>query len=289
MDSQPARIAFLFVDGFGISGDDRSVLRTLSLPTLGALTNGFAEAPHDAGAVAYRVLDATLGVEGLPQSATGQTTLLTGVNAAQVLGRHQGPHPGSRMQALLAEQSIQVWARRRQLRLFHANGYRAEYLERVLAARRNMLSAFGFAARAAGESLLDLDDPQAHRPGYWSDAAEAGRAFAAASDAHDLSVLEYWALDYSGHRDRAAVPARLAELDAFVGAFVSASSASTLVITSDHGNAEEPWHERHTRNPVPFIAHGPAAHSVPSSMSSIEGVAGWIRIAMSERKNAAEP
>lgn len=282
MDSEPARIAFLFVDGLGISGDDRSVLRTTPLPTLAALTNGFAPVPHDSGAIAYRVLDATLGVDGLPQSATGQTTLLTGVNAALVLGRHQGPHPGSQLQALLADQSLQVWARSRRLRLFHANGYRAEYLQRIAGARRNMLSAFGFAARAAGESLLDLDDPRAHRPGYWIDAAEAGRAFAAAADAHDLSVLEYWALDYSGHRDRAAVPVRLAELDSFVGAFVGAASASTLVITSDHGNAEEPWHERHTRNLVPFIAHGPAAHGVPSSMSSIEDVAGWIRTAMTE-------
>ena len=29
-----------------------------------------------------------LGIEGLPQSATGQTALFTGINAAQLLGRH---------------------------------------------------------------------------------------------------------------------------------------------------------------------------------------------------------
>ena len=33
-------------------------------------------------------LDAVLGVKGRPQSATGQTSLFTGVNAAAVLGRH---------------------------------------------------------------------------------------------------------------------------------------------------------------------------------------------------------
>lgn len=273
-------IAFLFVDGLGLSDDPRSPLRTTPLPTLAHLTAGFAAGPHDKPGAAYRVLEATLGIDGLPQSATGQTTLLTGVNGAEVLGRHQGPHPGARMQALLHDESLPVWARRRGLRTFHANGYRPEYINRVLGARRNMLSAFAFAARAAGQELLLLDDPRAHRPGRWPDPQAAGAALARTSAQHDLTVLEYFMLDYAGHRDHAQVPASLGELDAFVSGFRGAGTDTTLVLTSDHGNAEEPWHTRHTRNPVPLIVCGPAAHTVPV-MTSIADLSGWMRRVLS--------
>lgn len=275
-------IAFLFVDGLGLSDDPRSPLRTTPLPTLSALTGGFGAAPQDGLGVAYRALDATLGIEGLPQSATGQTTLLTGVNGAQVLGRHQGPHPGSRMQELLREESLPVWAGRLGLQVLHANGYRPEYLERVLGARRNMLSAFAFAAKAAGQDLLLLDDPRAHRPGRWADPHAAGAALAHTADRHDLTVLEYFMLDYAGHRAHEQVPASLIEIDAFVSGFRSAASDATLVVCSDHGNAEEPWHARHTRNPVPFIACGPAADAVPA-MTSIADLSGWLRLVLAGR------
>lgn len=274
-------IAFLFVDGLGVSDDPRSPLRTTPLPALSALTNHFGAAPHNQPGAAYRVLDATLDVDGLPQSATGQTTLLTGVNGAQVLGRHQGPHPGSRMQALLTQESLPVWAVRRGLRVLHANGYRADYLERVIGARRNMMSAFAFAARAAGQSLLLSTDPRAHRPGLWPDPQAAGAALAATSEQHHLTVLEYFMLDYAGHRDRDRVADRLVELDAFVSGYRQAAPGSTLVICSDHGNAEEPWHTRHTRNPVPFIACGPDAHTVPD-MRSIADLSGWIRALLTD-------
>lgn len=271
------RLTFLFVDGLGLSANRQSPLYTEPLETLRRLTGGFAAARLDAPGLAYRTLDATLGVDGLPQSATGQTTLLTGVNAAVLLERHQGPHPGPRLRGLLAEQSVHVWAAARGLSVFHANGYRAEYLTRVLGSRRNMLSAFAIAARAAGCALLNLEHPAAHWPGYWSDPVFAGRALADASASHHFTVLEYWALDYAGHRERDTVAERLRELDGFVAGFLSAGRDTTLVITSDHGNAEEPWHHQHSRNPVPLIVAGPAAASVPAGLDSLTGVAPWMR------------
>lgn len=272
-----ARVTFLFVDGLGVSAAAESPLRTERLDTLRALTGDFAPEAFDAPGVAYRVLDATLGVDGLPQSATGQTTLLTGVNAAAVLERHQGPHPGPRLRALLEAQSVHVWAASRGLSVFHANGYRAEYLARVLGSRRNMLSAFAIAARAAGCELLDLADARAHWPGYWKSPAEAGQALAEASRHHDLTVLEYWALDYAGHRERDTIVERLRELDAFVAGYLAGARGTTLVMTSDHGNAEEPWHHQHSRNPVPMVVAGPAAAGVPQALASLADVAPWLR------------
>ena len=47
-------------------------------------------------------LDALLGVPGLPQSATGQTTILTGRNAPAVIGEHSGPYPSQALRDMLA-------------------------------------------------------------------------------------------------------------------------------------------------------------------------------------------
>jgi len=193
-------LAFLFVDGLGLSSDPRSPLKRLDLPTLGALTGGFSRVPLSRPSLAYRVLDARLGVEGLPQSATGQTALLTGKNASQLLGHHQGPHPLSKLQALLQRESLQFWATRRGLGVLHANGYRPEYLEKVQGSRRNLLSAFAFAARAAGLELLPMDHPRAVLPAFWPQPEAAGERFAQIAQHYDLTFLESWALDYWGHR-----------------------------------------------------------------------------------------
>ncbi|HEU4740587.1 MAG TPA: metalloenzyme [Meiothermus sp.] len=294
-------LAFLFVDGLGLSDDPRSLLQTLELPTLRALTRDFSSQPFagertgiaqvtgQAGIAfgdplgglaalhwAYRVLDATLGVEGLPQSGTGQTTLLTGTNAAEVLGHHQGPHPLSRLQGLLREQSLQVWGTTRGLEVVHANGYRQEYLERTRTSRRNMLSAFAYAARAAGLELRSLEDPLAIAPAFWAEPEKAGERLARLAERHDWVVLENWALDYFAHREPDLLPERFTELDRFLRGWLEANPAATLLLTSDHGNSEEPWHPQHTRNPVPLLVVGPLASTVPP-MSSLTDVAPWVR------------
>lgn len=269
-------LAFLFVDGLGLSSDPRSSLKRLDLPILRTLTAGFSREPFSQPNLAYRVLDARLGVEGLPQSGTGQTALLTGLNAAQLLGHHQGPHPLSKLQTLLRLESLQVWAARRGLRVLHANSYRPEYLEKVLYSRRNLLSAFGFAARAAGLELLPIDHPQATLPAFWPEPEAAGERFALIAQQHDLTILENWALDYSSHRLPEKLDERLVELDRFLEGFLNAGSAATLILTADHGNAEEPWHTQHTLNPVPLVVYGPLANSV-TAMYALTDLAPWIK------------
>jgi len=268
-------LAFLFVDGLGLSSDPRTSLKR-DLPTLRALSGGFSQEPFSQPSLAYRVLDARLGVEGLPQSGTGQTVLLTGVNAAQLLGHHQGPHPLSKLQTLLRQESLQVWAAQRGFRVLHANGYRQEYLEKALNSRRNLLSAFGFAARAAGLDLLPIDHPQAMLPAFWPEPEAAGERFAHIAQRHDLTLLENWALDYWGHRMPEKLDERLVELDRFLLGFLNANPTATLILTADHGNAEEPWHTQHTLNPVPLVVYGPLANSVPA-MHSLTDLAPWIK------------
>ena len=50
--------------------------------------------------------DACLGVEGRPQSASGQTTILTGINAPAAIGHHKQGFPNQALLAIIREHSI---------------------------------------------------------------------------------------------------------------------------------------------------------------------------------------
>src|SRR5215204_5499823 len=50
--------------------------------------------------------DPRLGIAGRPQSASGQTTILTGVNAPALLGYHKQGFPNAAMREIIAEHSI---------------------------------------------------------------------------------------------------------------------------------------------------------------------------------------
>ncbi len=223
-------------------------------------------------------LDATLGVEGLPQSGTGQTALLTGVNAARLLGHHQGPFPSPRLRPLLVK-SLYAWARERGLRVLHANAYRPEYLERAIRGGRLLLSAFAQGALLAGLPLLRLGHPLALPPGFWEDPYGVGAKAAALARDFPLVVLEYWALDLAAHRDPEAVPGRFRELSGFLRGFLE--EGGELLLSSDHGNAEEPWHPRHTQNPVPLVYTSQA----PPPPSDLTGFFPWMQAILTSKLN----
>ncbi len=86
--------------GWGWTGRGRprhqSTVRA-RMPNLRALLGGHSltasAAPFEGERATLLALDATLGVEGLPQSATGQAVLLTGINIPKEIGYHYGPKP----------------------------------------------------------------------------------------------------------------------------------------------------------------------------------------------------
>ena len=86
-------IIFLFIDGVGLAPPGKNnPFSVVATPCLSSLLDGktltldAADRTYDRSSLLS--LDATLGVKGLPQSATGQATLFTGVNAARLLGFH---------------------------------------------------------------------------------------------------------------------------------------------------------------------------------------------------------
>ena len=68
-------------------------------------------------------IDAALGIEGLPQSATGQTALFTGVNALQLVGMHISAFPTQDLRDTIAEHSF--------LKRAHEAGYHVTFAQRL--------------------------------------------------------------------------------------------------------------------------------------------------------------
>ena len=132
-------VLLLFIDGVGLGSGDPAVnpLLRAQLPHLSGLLGGPPLAasigpPRAAGpAVWVRAADPCLGVPGLPQSATGQTTILTGVNAALAIGRHLNAWPSPNLRRILGEHSLFKQLQAQGRRSTFLNAYRPEFFARL--------------------------------------------------------------------------------------------------------------------------------------------------------------
>ena len=102
----------IFADGVGLGREDASTnpFFAAKLPNLTSLLDDHIPSKTRSRVLTTRAtlspLNATLGVQGLPQSGTGQTTIFSGVNAAKLIGQHFGPYPHSRLKPLLQTKNL---------------------------------------------------------------------------------------------------------------------------------------------------------------------------------------
>jgi hypothetical protein len=280
MSPEYHRLIMLFVDGVGLAAGSRDNPLGWGLtPTLDRLTGGglTLERTHRRTGSILVPLDAGLGVPGLPQSATGQTALLSGANGAQRLGRHVTGLPGPQLRRMIREASVFRRLQRENLSATFANAYSESYLE-ALAQGRKRPSATTCAVSAAGLELRRVEHLLRGEAVSWDicrdrfgaggtgaletiSAFQAGRHLVKLADRHRFTLFETFLTDLAGH-GRLGVGAEeaLKRLDGLVaGALSGLSSRATLLLTSDHGNLEESEHRRHTANPVPLLVVGPLA------------------------------
>jgi hypothetical protein len=326
-------LIFIFIDGVGLApaGPDNPLadaatpaLRRLlggpltieqtgswELGTGGQAPASSAQLPTPIPPLLFKPIDATLGVPGLPQSGTGHTALLAGVNAAALHGRHQPHFPPVALRGLLAERSIFRRAVERGFRATFANAFGPGYWQ-ALAARRIRKSASVFAAEGAGLRFRDGDDLRAGEAVSWDvtnaamrlrepgvatplvTPAQAGANLARLGRDHELVFYESFLPDLAGHGrlepsvehsdaqtlghfdERAQIHAAMALLDGLIGgALAELRPGDTLLLTSDHGNVESLAAPAHTRNPVPLLAVGAGAAAF-ASVASIAEIADAI-------------
>jgi hypothetical protein len=284
----PEKVVWIMLDGVGLAPGgpgnpfDASQNDNSSLPALRSLGVSAPSQTRAPGFVAHPV-DATLGVPGLPQSGTGQTTLLTGLNAAARLGHHHGPWPGPTLRPLL-ERSLPVGLGRAGLAVRLANHYPQGYLDALQSGRRR-LNAIALAATKGGARLEaggvppPLDDPE--RPGAVPLQTVRGWGRDLAAAPADLTILDAWWSDHLGHHgtlEEAVEHAR--RLEALLAGVLEARPEGTLVLlTSDHGNFEDTTRRTHTRAPVPLAAVGPGADAF-AGVRDLSGVAPALAAAL---------
>jgi 2,3-bisphosphoglycerate-independent phosphoglycerate mutase len=266
------RTLLIFVDGLGIG--TRGAHNPLDQPgeaaaPLAIFTDEEPQLPHD-GLLAPT--DACLGVEGRPQSASGQTTILTGVNAPARLGYHKQGFPNEAMREIIREHSIFLQLRRAGI---EPNTFANAYTPRFFETRPRWVSATTVAVEAAGMAFRRLEDLQRGAAVYQDftnellieagfdvrprTPAAAAETLAALVAAHRFTLYEYFITDRVGHAQDAEAALRvISNLAAFVRAVLERVdlSETTVVLTSDHGNLEDLSIRNHTRNLVPTLAWG---------------------------------
>ncbi len=298
----PRKIALLFVDGLGWGEPDPATdpcwsyggerLRWPTRPPPGEpvrVADGGWATP----------IDACLGIDGLPQSATGQTTLLTGVNAQAVQGRHLSGFPGPTLRPVLLERSVlkQVCDLGRRAVFF--NTFRSPFFD-LPREKQLRMSATTIANLAADLPFFDVPDMTAGRSLYQDftgqelielgfDAprltpARAGEVLARNLGDWDFLLYEYFRTDKAGHTgDRAACEQQLAMYDEFLGAVLAARPDDVLVLLcADHGNIEDATVKTHTRNPVPLAAWGPGAREFVAGRTRLDDVTPAIVAALQD-------
>jgi hypothetical protein len=295
------RIALIFIDGVGLGSDDPLINPFVSahLPIFRSLLDGAvplaSAAPRHTERASLVALDATLGVDGTPQSGTGQTALLTGEDAVQLHGRHFGPWVPARLRTLVREQSILARAQAAGFSVTFANAYPEEALQPASEQERSShflragppIAALGAGVLTRHTHELERGDAVAseitnegwrqhlHRTGVPSiDAQTAGFNLSRIIATHDLTLFAHYSTDYAGHRQDLAVAIAACQLlDAFLGGTIDTMPDDTLVIvTSDHGNIED-CSTGHTRNPAIGLAVGNRHAEITRNWSRITDVA----------------
>lgn len=296
---RPARALLVFLDGVGIGPGDPEVnpFAAADLPRLRALLGGRRPVSEalDAGGLIRGpgaelvAVDATLGVEGTPQSGTGQTALLTGVNAAAEYGRHFGPWVPTGLRPLLAERNLLVRAAAAGRSVGFANAYptsgaladprifRRPAAPPLAALAAGVLSR-GFDELVAGSALASSITNERWRERVGDlvpevGAEEAARRLARIAAGSGVTLFAHYDTDYVGHRGGLeGGVAALEKVDAFLGELAGVIPPDLLlVVSSDHGNLED-VRAGHTRHPVPLLAVGPGSRELAERVRSIDQI-----------------
>ena len=280
---------FIFIDGIGIGERDTS-----SNPFAAANSKYFTAYLDDE--TVFRVThrdgvivptDACLGVDGLPQSGTGQTSLFTGINAQKEIGRHVSAYPTPPLRKLLRSTNILMESHSSGFKTTFANAYHKKYFERP----KKMISATTWLVLSSGIKINYLEDINEGRAvfhdltndylikeGYKVKKMtpyESGSVLADVTAEHDLTLFEYVMTDSIGHkREMDLALQQVKKIDEFLeGLFDTIElDKHSVLISSDHGNMEDVSVRTHTRNPVPTIIWGKDKEKVQQRIEKITDI-----------------
>lgn len=233
--------------------------------------------------------DACLGVEGRPQSASGQTTILTGVNAPQLLGHHKQGFPNQALREVIAENSIFL-----QLETLgitpntFANAYTPQFFEGTPRWKSATTCAVEASQSVKFRTLDDLKRDESVFMDFTNSvlkargfdielrsAERAGQILANLAAEHRFTLYEYFITDKIGHDQdfdlaRKVLP-MLAEVVRSLLENVDLKN-TTVIMTSDHGNIEDLSKRNHTLNRVPTVIWGKHREKIAERIKSLADI-----------------
>ncbi len=292
------KILVLFFDGVGVGNKDesRNPFYASNIPAVEKLLDG--NIPHlqlkscFSDSTFYSPINATLGIEGLPQSGTGQTALLCGMNAPKFVGKHFGPYPYSTLRNILEKKNIYKLLHQKRKNIFYVNAYPPRYFEYVAThpTRRTATTLAwemmgyklnDFKRLQAGEALsADITGEKWNALGFpvipILSPPKAGHRLVKFLEKYDFVFYEYFYTDHAGHsQSMEKAKNEMTKIDELLSGVIEAFDKKqlTMIITSDHGNFEDLSVKTHTRNPVPFIVYGKEAAHFAGKLKSIANVA----------------
>lgn len=283
------KIILFFVDGLGIGQKDSyNPLIYSQKNYLNFFQNEEKSYPIPFNGYA-KGLDATLGVQGLPQSATGQTTIFAGVNASKILGYHLNGFPNQKLREILMEKSILKQLKDMGFSVDFLNTYRPSFFEKSLDQKMRRSSCSTVSVLAANipfhtqrdlfskESIChDLTNEVFLENGFEAPLftpAESGEILARVLIRMDFVMFEFFLTDFVGHaQDMDRGKKEVQKLEEFLESALSKIDLlqSTFILISDHGNFEDLSTRSHTKNPALFMVWGQHARHFYEKCHSIQ-------------------
>ncbi len=293
------KLFLFFIDGIGL-GDDihDNPVRTLFASVTGntSLVRTGAPLIFEGGVVVPA--DACLGVEGIPQSATGQATIFTGVNASKFLGYHLTAIPNEKLVDLIKEKSLMKALKGIRVSVTSANLYSKEFFEKRGNKRRNKFPVSTLTIQASGARFRYIDDyfdgkavfaditnRMIRKRGYDIEIITPVRAadnMVRIIDDFQFVFFEYFMTDVYGHKqDSVSLKECIEILSEFMERVLGGidTEETSVLVISDHGNAEDPSTPEHTLNKVPailFSGDRGLVNDFAESISSLEDIYPWV-------------
>ena len=287
MTTSDASVLLFFIDGLGIGtrGPHNPLDNLPNAAPLAVFQNETPETFLDAIVVPT---DPRLGIEGRPQSASGQTTILTGVNAPAAVGYHKQGFPNKALLEIIEHRSIF-----RQLKdagvapITFANAYTHRFFDE----RPRWVSATTAAVEAAGlpfRTVADIQQGAAVFMDYTNrlllergedvtlrSEAEAAAVLARIAGENRFTLYEYFITDKVGHaQDMPLAKTVLTSLALFIRELMTRLDLkrTTVILTSDHGNIEDLSLRNHTLHDVPTIVWGAHREAIAASIQTLADI-----------------
>jgi len=295
-------VLLFFIDGLGIgTRGPHNPLDGLNASPLAVFQNEPTES-FLSGIVVPT--DPCLGVEGRPQSASGQTTILTGINAPVAVGYHKQGFPNKALLEIIQQHS--VFKQLRDLDVGPVTFANA-YTSRFFAERPRWVSATTAAVEAAGMSFRTVEDLR-------NDAAifmdftnriliergeevserteeEAAVVLAKLTSEHRFTLYEYFITDKVGHaQDMPLAKTVLTSLALFIRKLLQKVDLkrTTVILTSDHGNIEDLSSRNHTLHAVPTIVWGAQRERIAARIQNLADITPAIVALLTEKQTSNE-